>query len=181
MIENEPLTVTSCAGIVFGISDHPLKVYPSLVGSASGVIAVPNSRVMVLYTSPSTIYSNEYELTENEPLTVTSCAGIVSGISDQPLKVYPSLVGSASGVIVAPYSTVIVLYSAPSTTYFSEYVLIENEPLTVTSCAGIVSGISDHPLKVYPSLVGSASGVILVPNSRVSVLNVLPSTTYFNE
>ena len=140
---------------------------------------VPKAAVTVLYSSPSTKYLIVYELTENEPLTVTSCAGIVSGISDHPLNVYPSFAGLSSGVIVVPKAAVTVLYSSPSTTYFIEYELTENEPLTVTSCAGIVSGRFCHPLNVYPSFVGLASGVIVAPYSTVTFLYSAPFRTYF--
>ena len=49
------------------------------------------------------------------PVTSTFSAGIVAGIALQPEKVWPSLVGAASGIIAAPYSTSTVLYSVPST------------------------------------------------------------------
>ena len=50
-------------------------------------------------TSPKT------SIEVNVPITVTSFAGIVAGISLQPEKVKPSFVGSSSGVITMPQAT----------------------------------------------------------------------------
>ena len=43
------------------------------------------------------------------------------------------------------------------------YVFMLNEPVTVTSLAGIVSGTSLHPLKVWPSFVGVGIAVGVLP------------------
>ena len=57
----------------------------------------------------------------------------------------------------------------PSTTNLTMYEFEENEPMTFTSCAGIVAGISLHPENVFPSFCGAAKGVMAVPKAISSL------------
>jgi hypothetical protein len=52
-----------------------------------------------------------------EPVTITSCLGILSGISLQPENVYPSFSGAGSGVMYSPSSRVYDLYKTSIKTW----------------------------------------------------------------
>ena len=51
---NAPVIIISSAGIVSGTLLHPLNVYPSFSGAATGVTVAPKAYVSEAYSSPST-------------------------------------------------------------------------------------------------------------------------------
>ena len=117
-----------------------------------------------------------YLLMVNEPVMVTSSAGIVSSTSLQPLKVYPSLKGGSGTTMADPYSVVYDDTTLPSTVTVTTYLFAVNVPMIVTLFASIVSGTLLHPLKVYPSLVGASGATIAEPYSSDSWWYTSPST-----
>ena len=88
------------------------KVTDSTANSAdeaASSIATVDENGLVTFNEPGTV--KVWLVKVREPVTVTSCLGILSGISLHPENVYPSFSGAGSGVMYSPSSNVYDLYN----------------------------------------------------------------------